>query len=123
MELKDTIAMMSSGDYKVRFKAEYLQTKIRYDKLHRMTIKYEAGKLNFTPSCSLELLNEQKKYMGMYLHCLEVRAEIEGICLENLEEEFLFKEALSASTSPNSTSATKVYTLQNGSVINDTNYI
>ena len=79
MELKDTITMMQSEDYKERFKAEYYQTKIRYEKFHRMCIKYEAGTLGFTPSCSLELLTEQKKHMGMYLHCLEVRAEIEGI--------------------------------------------
>ena len=25
------------------------------------------------------LLKEQKKHMGMYLNCLEIRAEIEGI--------------------------------------------
>lgn len=73
--------MMQSEDYKERFKAEYYQTKIRYNKLHAMTIKYEAGTLNFEPSCSLELLNEQKKHMGMYLHALEVRAEIEDIDL------------------------------------------
>lgn len=81
MELKDTIEMMQSADYKERFKAEYYQTKIRYEKLHAMTIKYEAGTLNFEPSCSLELLNEQKKHMGMYLHALEVRAQIEKIDL------------------------------------------
>lgn len=81
MNLEDTITMMSSDDYKERFKAEYYQTKIRYDKLHKMTIKYEARTLDFTPSCSLELLNEQKKYMGLYLHALEVRAQIEGIDL------------------------------------------
>lgn len=79
MELKDTIEMMNSPDYKERFKAEYLQTKIRYQKLHRMCIKYEAGTLDFTPTCSLELLKEQKGAMGNYLRCLEVRAEIEGI--------------------------------------------
>ena len=79
MELKDTIEMMNSADYKERFKAEYHQTKIRYEKLHKMVVKYEAGTLNFTPSCSLELLKEQKKHMGCYLYCLEVRAEIEGI--------------------------------------------
>ena len=33
MELKDTIEMMNSADYKERFKAEYYQTKIRYEKL------------------------------------------------------------------------------------------
>jgi hypothetical protein len=82
MELKDTIAMMNSEDYKERFKAEYLQTKIRYEKLHKMCIKYEAGTLNFTPSCSLELLKEQKMYMGNYLRCLELRAEIEKVNLE-----------------------------------------
>lgn len=81
MKLKDTIEMMNSEDYKERFKAEYWQTKIRYEKLHKMCIKYEAGTLNFTPSCSLELLKEQKMHMGMYLHALEVRAEIEKIDL------------------------------------------
>ncbi len=81
MNLKDTIPMMDNPDYKERFKAEYYQTKIRYEKLHRMCIKYEAGTLNFTPTCSLELLKEQKAAMGNYLRCLEIRAEIEGITL------------------------------------------
>lgn len=79
MELKDTIKLMESEDYKERFKAEYYQTKIRYDKLHRLIIKIEAGTCDFTPSCSLEVHKEQAKYMGMYLHILEVRAEIEQI--------------------------------------------
>ena len=79
MELRDTAEMMNSADYKERFKAEYFQTKIRYEKLHRMCVKYEAGTLNFEPSCSLELLKEQKAAMGNYLRCLEIRAEIEGI--------------------------------------------
>lgn len=79
MELKDTIELMNSDDFKDRFVAEYRQTKIRYDKLHKMLIKYEAGTLNFEPKCSLELLTEQAKHMGLYLKCLEIRAEIEGI--------------------------------------------
>lgn len=79
MELKDTIELMNSEDYKNRFKAEYLQTKIRYDKLHRMLIKYEANTLTFEPKCSIEVLKEQKKYMGNYLRMLEIRAEIENI--------------------------------------------
>ena len=81
MEMKDTIEMMNSVDYKERFRAEYYQTKIRYEKLHKMTVKYEAGTLNFTPTCSLELLKKQKGFMGQYLNCLEIRAEIEGIKL------------------------------------------
>ena len=81
IELMDTINLMNSSDYKDRFAAEYWQTKIRYDKLHKMCTKYEAGTLDFTPTCSLELLKEQKAAMGKYLYCLEVRAEIEGIKL------------------------------------------
>ena len=43
MEPKDTIALMQSDDYKDRFQAEYFQTKIRYDKLHKMLIKVEVS--------------------------------------------------------------------------------
>ena len=79
MELQDTIELMQSKDFKERFKAEYYQTKIRYEKLHKMVVKYEAGTLNFTPNCSLELLKRQAATMENYLYCLEMRAEIEGI--------------------------------------------
>ena len=68
-------------DYKARMKKEYWQLKDRYDKLHQMCIKYEAGTLDFEPTCSLELLTKQKAAMGNYLHCLEVRAQIEGVKL------------------------------------------
>lgn len=79
IELQDTVDMMTSPDYKERFKAEYYQLKIRYEKLHKMCVKYEAGTLDFEPKCSLLLLQTQKSHMGNYLRCLEVRAELEGI--------------------------------------------
>lgn len=82
LTLADTIPYMNSSDYKDRFIGEYWQTKIRYDKLHDMTVRYEAGKLNFTPTCPLDLLKEQKKYMGMYLNKLEIRAVLEDIDLD-----------------------------------------
>lgn len=81
MELKDTVDLMNSEDYIERFKAEYLQTKIRYDKLHKMLVKRAAGTLDFEPKCSISLITEQKRYMGEYLRVLETRAEIEGIDL------------------------------------------
>ncbi len=81
MDMKDTAALMNRADYKDRFKAEYWQTKIRYEKLHRMVTKHDAGTLDFTPTCPIELLKEQKTHMGQYLYCLEVRAEMEGIDL------------------------------------------
>ena len=89
MELKDTIEMMTSNDYKERFKAEYYQTKIRYEKLKKFTTRIEAADMMMFEKnrniempkhdCPLHLLREQQSTTGQYLHCLELRAEIEGI--------------------------------------------
>lgn len=64
-----------------RMQREYRETKERYEKLHRLVTKYEAGVLEFTPNCSIDLLKQQKRHMGEYLHDLEIRAEIEGVNL------------------------------------------
>lgn len=82
MDIKDTVDLMNSEDYKERFKAEYLQTKIRYEKLNKILVKQAAGTLEFELACSPALLMEQKRHMGEYLRVLEIRAEIEGISLE-----------------------------------------
>ena len=82
MELKDTIELMTSEDYKERFKAEYLQLKIRIEGLRKMLIKWDAGKLDFTPPCQRVTYLTQKRYMEEYLNQLEVRAEIEEIELK-----------------------------------------
>ena len=81
MELKDTIELMTSEDFKDRFKAEYYQLKNRMIGLSNMLEKYKNGELNFTPKCSYDLLNGQFKAMDMYASFLEVRAFIEGIKL------------------------------------------
>ena len=70
-------------DYKGRMKAEYKELKDRYDKLHKMLVKYDAGKLEFTPTCPIELLKEQAAVMGRYLYILEMRALIEGVELSD----------------------------------------
>lgn len=79
MELERLIELMKSEDYKDRFRAEYYQLEDRIDKLANMLEKYKAGTLNFTPSCSYDLLNGQLKSMLLYLEYLTERAEIEGI--------------------------------------------
>lgn len=81
MELKETVELMNSSDYKERFIAEYWQTKSRYEKLHNLVVKHDANKLDFELSCPIDLLKEQLSYMGRYLYCLEVRAQIEEIKL------------------------------------------
>ena len=79
MELERLIELMKSEDYKDRFRAEFYQLEDRIDKLSNMLEIYKAGTLDFTPSCSYELLNNQLKAMNEYLLYLTVRAEIEGI--------------------------------------------
>ena len=62
-----------------RMQCEYCETKARYENLHRMVTKFEAGVLEFTPKSSLELLRQQKRHMGEYLHDLEIRGYVEGV--------------------------------------------
>ena len=79
MELKDTYELMTSPDFKERFKAEVYQLENRINGLTRMLIKYKNGTLEFTPKCSYELLDEKRVAMINYLEILEKRAVIEGI--------------------------------------------
>lgn len=82
MELKDTIELMQSENYKDRFRAEYWQLRIRLEKLYEMLVRYDAGTLGFAPDCSIQVLKDQLSIMRDYLYALQVRAEIEGIKLE-----------------------------------------
>ena len=83
-ELKDTTVLMESVDYKERFVAEYLQTKIIRDNLHKMLVKMQANTLDFKPTCGYELLKHQEDIMNEYLLTLELRAELEQINLESI---------------------------------------
>ena len=107
-EIEDTVHLMLSGDYRERLVAEYRQTKIRYERLKRFNNQIEAAQLKRANGattnwsgmlsqlmnvqsvtvadvnepkhdCPAELLREQQRKMGEYLHILEVRAVIEGI--------------------------------------------
>lgn len=78
-ELYETASMMSSENYKERFRAEYAQLKIRYDKLDTMVAKYEDGSLSFTPTCPIGTYQMQLRAMGDYLNILQMRAVMEGI--------------------------------------------
>jgi hypothetical protein len=82
MELRDTVEMMNSADYKERFKAEYYQTAIRYGKLKAMVDKYNNGTLEFKPTCPMSIYDIQLRAMRDYLTILEARAAIEGVELD-----------------------------------------
>jgi hypothetical protein len=88
MELQDTVGAMCSEDYKARFMAEYYQTKIRYEKLKKFNTRIEAAHRTMyhdkaveepAHDCPPDLLLEQQRVMGEYLHILEVRAVVEGV--------------------------------------------
>ena len=81
-ELSQTIEMMLSADYKERFKAEYWQIKIRLEKLHKYIVECIAE--DKAPLCTLRLLYKQELDMRKYLNCLEIRAKIDGIELEEV---------------------------------------
>lgn len=81
--LQDTVSLMNSADYKERFKAEYYQLKIRYEKLKAFCNKIEVAEITMEPGpvhdCPYHLLREQQRCMGEYLHILEIRAIIENV--------------------------------------------
>ena len=79
MQLKDTIEMMNSADYKERFKAEFYQLLIRLDSLTSMIIKWENNMLDFEPKYSKEILESQVIFMQGYIEILRLRAQIEEI--------------------------------------------
>lgn len=84
IELKDTVPMMISDDYKERFVAEYSQLSIRYKKLYAVLEKYAADKLDFKPTCPIEILYEQLDHMEAYLNVLKTRAKYENIELPTI---------------------------------------
>ena len=82
-DLKETIEGMTSDDYKERMKAEYWQTKLRYEKLKDLNNRIEAAQMCLYPEpphdCPVGLLLEQQQAMHSYLHTLKLRAVIEGV--------------------------------------------
>ncbi len=81
MELINTVDLMLSDDYKDRFKAEFRQLEIRYEKLMTMLDKWDKGELDFTPTCPRNMYDIQLKGMEIYMDALYDRAELEGIDL------------------------------------------
>lgn len=74
----------AASTYKTRMQREYHELNVRYHKLSDMLERYATGILDFTLSCSYELLHEQLKAMEAYRNCLETRAKIENIDLREV---------------------------------------
>jgi len=78
-ELIDTVPLMISEDYKDRFKAEYYQNRIRYEKLKNMVDNWDH--LDFNPRCPKAIFLTQLDAMRAYINVLGYRAKEEGIDL------------------------------------------
>ena len=91
--LKDTVELMNSEDWKERLKAEYFQTKIRWNKLRLYYSKIKAKLAYISPDsqyteeislqrAEIDIIKQQINAMDDYLLMLEMRAGIHGIDLE-----------------------------------------
>ena len=73
-------AFVDAVSMKEKFKAEYYQLKIRYQKLKIFLDKWDNGELDFDPTCPRSIYDRQIQGMEIYLDALADRAELE--CVE-----------------------------------------
>lgn len=80
-DLKETVNLMLSDRWEDRLVAEYWQTKIRYDALHKTLVKADAGvtELNLKEDYHIRT---QESLMDQYLYQIEIRAALAGINLD-----------------------------------------
>lgn len=83
--LEDTVDLMINGEnFKDRFKAEYYQLVIRFQKLTKMLDNWDNNRLDFEPDTPRGVYNLQVRAMSDYIAALEARAAIEGIELADV---------------------------------------
>ena len=96
LELKDTSDLMVSKDYGDRLLAEFMQLDIRLKGLKAMLDKWDkayregrdiAEALGFEPTTPFEVLYEQLIHMNSYRRVLLHRLYMEGVPMDNYEEE------------------------------------
>ena len=81
-DLKDTVTLMTSNDYKDRLLAEYWQLKIRHQKL-QIAIARKSQRLDWDTKTPIDALQAQAHAMERYLNLLRLRAREEDILLED----------------------------------------
>ena len=90
MELKDTISLMLSDDFKVRGVAEYLQIKIRTEQNRTFIKNWKRGELKFPPCNTLEQSEMQLKAMELYQFTLKERLK----AVFNIQSDKEFEEVV-----------------------------
>lgn len=96
LELKDTSELMVSKDHGDRLLAEYMQLDIRMSGLEAMLDKWDKANgegihvseaLGFEPATNFAVLYEQLIHMNSYRSVLLHRLHVEGVPMDNYEEE------------------------------------
>ncbi|MBQ8603883.1 MAG: hypothetical protein IJ410_03445 [Oscillospiraceae bacterium] len=82
MELKDTVNLMLSDDWRDRLKAEWLQVKIRHERLIGFIEAADQGKTNYRSEEGRAVLKSQRDMMANYMTVLEWRMKDAGIEFE-----------------------------------------
>ena len=82
MKLVETVDLMCSNDFKDRFTAEYAQLVIRLSKLDAVLNNTSDTRFE-VDDITRDLMLKQRDAMGTYKMCLEKRADILGIDLNN----------------------------------------
>ena len=82
MELKDTVKLMLSDDWRDRMLAEWLQVKIRYKRLIDAINMADQGKGKYRSEAGRAVLKSQREMMANYMTILEWRMEDAGIEFE-----------------------------------------
>lgn len=82
MKLVETVNLMCSSDFKDRFTAEYAQLVIRLSKLNNVLNSQSDTRFE-VDDITRDLMLKQRDAMESYKTCLEKRAGILGIDLNN----------------------------------------
>ena len=85
--LRDCYHYLTSEDYQNRFIGEFIELGLRIHRLENMIRRYRSGDLDFTPNCSLGILELQLTQMRGYKTILEKRAIVENIELPEVTYE------------------------------------
>jgi hypothetical protein len=78
-ELKQSVDLMLSEDYKERLVAEHMQLKSRIEGLNDFLTKWNDGNLDFTPKSFMSVFESQLNAMRQYFEALERRLKDEGL--------------------------------------------
>ena len=84
MELKDTVNLILSEDFKERLKGEYYETLIRYLKLEQYLLEVASNPVVGRDPVLVGMLSDQRDAMYKYLEALRKRCKYHNIPIDKV---------------------------------------